>query len=104
MFGGWGVYFKRSVSVRRPQALSPEREHEASFGDREGMVCPRCRAGYAFGETCPDCDVQLVGAAFADIETPEPPVWAGRARARAVTVSVFAAVLLAATLTVVFWG
>lgn len=44
------------------------------------MVCPSCRATYAFGDVCPACDVALGGAAAVDSVVPErflpprPPV------------------------------
>ncbi|MFH1467351.1 MAG: hypothetical protein ABIO70_23410 [Pseudomonadota bacterium] len=32
----------------------------------EGLACPRCKAGYAFGDVCPDCGVELVGMSAVD--------------------------------------
>ncbi len=36
----------------------------------ERLACPRCKTVYDFGDTCPDCQVELVGASAADTADP----------------------------------
>jgi hypothetical protein len=39
----------------------------------EPLVCPRCRATWDHGSTCPTCDVPLVGASVVDVYEGPPP-------------------------------
>jgi hypothetical protein len=36
----------------------------------EQLACPRCKTTYGFGDICPDCQVELVGASAMDTVEP----------------------------------
>ncbi len=61
---------RREKMLRTRERLrdSPDEAAEAA----EALACPRCHARYAFGGSCPDCDVLLVSASLAERAEPEP--------------------------------
>lgn len=71
---------RQMQAQQRAQREAREDRMRAKRGQRgrraapaaEPMACPKCRAEYAFGDACPDCDVPLVGASWVAAVPPEP--------------------------------
>jgi hypothetical protein len=50
----------------------------------EQLMCPSCRTSYAFGDICPDCDVELMGASLIEGSRPDKTNWIARLLAIAI--------------------
>jgi len=86
-----GNYHKPVEPRREPRRIRKPLEREAAgLPPAEGMACPSCRARYAFGESCPDCQVDLVGESLVGAET---PTRSGEGYSRTRVVVVFAILL-----------
>ncbi len=62
---------QEAMLERRRQRVQDRRERErrgarVDSGPAEGLICPRCRASYTFGDNCPTCGDELVCESWVD--------------------------------------